>query len=145
MPPRSRRPRGKWWQRSNKWGRSSTKSRRIWRRFACSMSGSWRTGRREYLWKLRRGSPSLWFSAARAHHHEDLGEVDYEIAMPALFRTPHAHWIYVTEADVDGRYAGAHLRLTDSDSGILSVQLPDSPLGRFPGQPPGGSRSPARI
>ena len=95
--------------------------------------------------ELRRGSPSLWFSAARAHHHEDLGEVDYEIAMPALFRTPHAHWIYVTEADVDGRYARAHLRLTDSDSGILSVQLPDSPLGRFPGQPPGGSRSPARI
>ena len=31
------------------------------------MSGSWRTGRREYLWSLRRGSPSLWFSAARAH------------------------------------------------------------------------------
>ena len=39
--------------------------------------------------------------------HEKLTGIDFDIAVPALFLTANSRWIYVTEAAVDGTYAGA--------------------------------------
>ena len=66
--------------------------------------------------------------------HKNLAGIDFDVAVPALFRMPNDQWIYVTEAAVDGTYAGAHLRFMDS--GILAFRLPEQPSSVLPWRTP---------
>ena len=62
--------------------------------------------------------------------HEKLAGIDFDIAVPALFRLPNAQWLYVAEAAVDGTYAGARLRFTNA--GILAFRLPEQSSSVLP-------------
>jgi alpha-glucosidase len=64
--------------------------------------------------------------------HAKLTGIDYEIAVPALFRTSKGHWIYVTEAAIDGTYAGARLKFREAKGEILTFHLPEQPSSTLP-------------
>ncbi|HSL22436.1 MAG TPA: glycoside hydrolase family 97 catalytic domain-containing protein [Vicinamibacterales bacterium] len=49
-------------------------------------------------------------------------------SFPALFRTPPGKWMLVTEAAVDGNYAGAHLA-ADAPGGVYRIAFPDPEEG----------------
>jgi alpha-glucosidase len=71
-----------------------------------------------------------WLMELRANYenqyeHRGVGDVEpLPYAFPALFRLPGGTWTLVTEADVDGRYAAAHLM--PSGGGRFRVTLPES-------------------
>ncbi|MHB8969787.1 MAG: glycoside hydrolase family 97 protein [Pirellulaceae bacterium] len=80
-----------------------------------------------------------WFARYTQPHYEwyydshaKLEGIDYEVAIPALFRTPDADWVYVTEAAVDGTYTGARLRFQDPSGELLTFQLPEQPSSTLP-------------
>ena len=64
--------------------------------------------------------------------HATLAGIDYDIAVPALFRSPQGYWVYVTEAAVDGTYAGARLKFQEAKGEILTFQLPEQPSSTLP-------------
>ena len=80
--------------------------------------------------------------------HPQLSGIDYEVAVPAPFQTPSAHWVLITEASVDGNYVGARLSLRDTQGvpdaqGVpnqpgtdLRIRLPESPTAPLPWQTP---------
>jgi hypothetical protein len=59
-----------------------------------------------------------------------------DIQVPALFKTPGGQWIYLTEADVDGSYAGARLHIVDPATGLLSYKLEGHPHSQKPWETP---------
>ena len=59
-----------------------------------------------------------------------------DIQVPALFRTPGRQWIYLTEADVDGSYAGARLHVADPATGLLGYTLEGHPHSTLPWETP---------
>ncbi len=65
-------------------------------------------------------------------NHSTLSGIDYDIAVPALFRTPHGRWVYITEAAVDGTYAGARLKFQEANGETLTFQLPEQPTSTLP-------------
>ncbi len=80
-----------------------------------------------------------WFARYTQPHYEwyydahtSLTGIDYEVAVPALFHTPKGHWVYVTEAAVDGTYAGARLRFPEAKGEILAFHLPEQPSSTLP-------------
>ncbi len=46
-----------------------------------------------------------------------------DIQVPALFQTPENQWVLLTEAAVDGTYAGARLHIAEAASGLLHFRL----------------------
>lgn len=68
--------------------------------------------------------------------HNGLAGIDYEVAVPALFHTPVGHWIYVTEAAVDGTYTGARLKFQEARGEVLTFQLPEQPTSTLPWNTP---------
>ncbi len=80
-------------------------------------------------WFARYTQPNYeWYYDA----HAELAGIDYDVAVPALFRTPTGHWVYVTEASVDGTYAGARLKFQDAAGELLTFQLPEQPSSTLP-------------
>ena len=84
-----------------------------------------------------------WFARYSQPHyesyydaHNSLAGIDYEIAVPALFHTPVGHWVYVTEAAVDGTYTGARLKFPDAKGELLAFQLPEQPSSALPWNTP---------
>jgi hypothetical protein len=59
-----------------------------------------------------------------------------DIQVPALFKTPDRQWIYLTEADVDGSYAGARLHIVDPATGLLGYKLEGRPHSTMPWETP---------
>ena len=59
-----------------------------------------------------------------------------DIQVPALFKTPGRQWIYLTEADVDGSYAGARLHIIDPATGLLGYKLEGHPHSTMPWETP---------
>ncbi len=45
---------------------------------------------------------------------------------------PSGYWIYVTEAAVDGTYAGARLKFQEANGEVLTFQLPEQPSSTLP-------------
>lgn len=64
--------------------------------------------------------------------HSRLANIDFDIQVPALFETPDKYWIYLTEADVDGTYAGARLRVSDAAEGRLTYVWDQAPASSLP-------------
>ena len=80
-------------------------------------------------WFARYTQPHYeWYYDAHTH----LTGIDYEVAVPALFHTPQGHWVYVTEAAVDGTYAGVRLRFREAKGEILAFHLPEQPSSTLP-------------
>ena len=81
-------------------------------------------------WFARYANPPTheWYYDA----HAKLPGIDYDVAVPALSRTPNGHWVYVTEAAVDGTYAGAHLRFREAKGAILAFHLSEQPTSTLP-------------
>ncbi|MHB0960027.1 MAG: glycoside hydrolase family 97 protein [Pirellulaceae bacterium] len=80
-----------------------------------------------------------WFARYTQPHYESyydthpkLAGIDYEVAVPALFRTPTGHWVYVTEAAVDGTYTGARLKFREAEGEVLTFYLPEQPSSTLP-------------
>lgn len=59
-----------------------------------------------------------------------------DIQVPALFKTPGRQWIYLTEADLDGSYAGARLHVIDPASGLVGYKLEGHPHSQMPWETP---------
>lgn len=59
-----------------------------------------------------------------------------DIQLPALFKTPARQWVYLTEADVDGSYAGARLHVADPATGLLGYKLEGHPHSALPWETP---------
>ena len=64
--------------------------------------------------------------------HASLAGVDYDIQVPMLFQTPDKIWMLLTEADVDGNYCGARLRVADAATGLIAYKLPEQPVATRP-------------
>lgn len=80
-------------------------------------------------WFARYTQPNFeWYYDA----HAKLTGIDYDIAVPALFHLATGHWIYVTEAAVDGHYAGARLRFAGTKGEVLAFRLPEQPSSHLP-------------
>jgi alpha-glucosidase len=59
-----------------------------------------------------------------------------DIQVPALFQTPANHWVLLTEAAVDGTYAGARLHIAEAASGLLHFRLEGQPALTLPWSSP---------
>ena len=59
-----------------------------------------------------------------------------DIQVPALFETPGKNWVYLTEADVDGSYSGARLKVIDPAMGLLGYKLDGCPHSKLPWETP---------
>ena len=71
-----------------------------------------------------------WFARYTQPHYEwyydaytKLAGIDYEVAVPAVFHTPTDDWVYVTEAAVDGTYAGARLKFREVAGEVITFHL----------------------
>lgn len=80
-----------------------------------------------------------WFARYTQPHYEwyydahaKLAGIDYDVAVPALFHASNGHWIYVTEAAVDGTYAGARLKFQEGKGEVLAFHLPEHPSSTLP-------------
>ena len=60
-----------------------------------------------------------------------LGDLTYPVQVPMLFQSPTGCWGYITEAAVDGAYAGARLKV-DAAAGLVSLELEGQPTGKLP-------------
>jgi alpha-glucosidase len=94
-----------------------------------SEDSSFRIPKGSQGWFARFSNPSYEW---RHESHATLAGIDYDIAFPALFHTPGGHWIYVSEAAVDGTYAGARLRFPDAAGELLAIHLPEPPASQLP-------------
>jgi len=83
------------------------------------------------------GSKS-WFAQYRNNYesiyseHASLAGVDCEIQVPMLFQTPDKLWLLLTEADLDGNYSGARLKITDAATGLVSYKPEGQPTSTLP-------------
>lgn len=55
-----------------------------------------------------------------------------DIQVPLLFQTPAKQWVLLTEAAVDGTYAGARLHVADASAGQLHYRLEGQPAVSLP-------------
>jgi len=58
--------------------------------------------------------------------------IQHEIQLPLLCQFPGKQWVYLTEASVDGTYAGSRLKVLDAAAGLLGLQLADAPTAALP-------------
>jgi hypothetical protein len=59
-----------------------------------------------------------------------------DIQVPALFQTPANQWVLLTEAAVDGTYAGARLHVAEPATGLLHYRLEGQPTAVLPWRSP---------
>jgi alpha-glucosidase len=64
--------------------------------------------------------------------HDGFADIRHEIQFPLLFRFPGRQWVYLTEAEVDGSYAGACVKALDAGAGLLGLQLAEQPTAALP-------------
>ena len=64
--------------------------------------------------------------------HAGFAGIQHEIQFPLLFQLPGKQWVYLTEAAVDGTYAGARVKVLDAAAGLLGLQLADPPTAALP-------------
>ena len=64
--------------------------------------------------------------------HAGFADIKTELQFPLLFQFPGKQWVYLTEAAVDGTYAGARVKVIDAAQGLLGLSLADSPKSTLP-------------
>ncbi len=64
--------------------------------------------------------------------HDNFASYANDIQVPMLFCTPGKIWILITEADLDGTYSGARLKVADAATGLVAYKLQDQPVSVLP-------------